>query len=79
MKINKYESNRFGGITEPITRSLYVDHDSRSRNGDAFKEFHRGSITRPTGEQRTVFLTPVAILGFVAMMLFFLWILVNVI
>lgn len=42
-------------------------------------DFHRGAITRPTGEQKTVFLTRAAVLGFVAMMLLFLWLLVNVI
>ena len=79
MKINKYGPNRPAGVAGLITHLWPIGHDSHSRNGDAFKEFHRGAITRPTGEQKTAFLTPVAILGFVAMMLLFLWVLVNVI
>jgi hypothetical protein len=79
MKINKYEPNRLGGIAEAITHRLYMGRSSHSQNGSPFKEFHRGAITRPTNEQRTVFLTPVPVLIFVAMLLLFLWVLVNVI
>jgi hypothetical protein len=79
MKINKYEPDRLPGIAGPITHRWYISNDSHSQNGDAFKDFHRGAITRPTGEQRTIFLTPAAVLGFVAMMLLFLWLLVNII
>jgi hypothetical protein len=79
MKVNKYERHRLAGLAEPIIRRWYIDHNSHLRNGDAFKAFHRGTITRPTSEQRTILVTPVAALGFVAMVLLFLWFLVSIV
>jgi hypothetical protein len=79
MKVNKYERYRLAGLAGPIIHRCHIDHKSHLKNGDAFKDFHRGAITRPTGQQRTVLLTPVATLGFVAMLLFFLWFLVSIV
>jgi hypothetical protein len=79
MKVNKSEQHRLAGPAGPIIHRWHVDHKSHLKNGDAFKDFHRGAITRPTGEQRTVPLTPVATLGFVAMLLLFLWFLVTIV
>jgi hypothetical protein len=78
MKVNKYKQHRLAGLAGPIIHRWHIDHKSHLKNGDAFKDFHRGAITRPTGEQRTVLLTPVATLGFVAMLLLFLWFLVSI-
>jgi len=79
MKVNKHERHRTAGLAEPIIHRWYIDPSSHLKNGDAFKDFHRGAITRPTGGQRTVLLTPVTVLGFVAMVLLFLWFLVSII
>jgi hypothetical protein len=79
MKVYKYEPNRLTGLAEPTIHRWRTGHDSRSEHGDAFKDFHRGAITKPTGEQRTVNLTPVAVLGFVALIFLFLWLLLNLI
>jgi hypothetical protein len=76
MKIYKYDPDRLTGVAEPIIHPLRR-HDSNSHHDNAFKDFHRGAITRPTGEQRIVHLTPVAIMGFVGLILFFLWLLLN--
>jgi len=78
MKVNKYEPRRLAGLAGPIIHGWDIDHNSHLKNADAFKDFHRGAITRPTGEQRTVLLTPIAALGFVAMVLLFLWFLVSI-
>ena len=79
MKANKYEGQRLAGLSGPIIRRWPIDHKSHLKDGDAFKDFHRGAITRPTGEQRMVLLTPVVTLGFVAMLLLFLWFLVSIV
>ena len=79
MKVNRYERHRLAGLAGPIIHRWHIDHKSDLKNGDAFKDFHRGAITRPTGEQRTVLLTPVVTLGFVAMLLLFLWFLVSIV
>ena len=79
MKVSKYERQRLAGLSGPIIHGWHTDHKSHLQNGDAFKDVHRGAITRPTGEQRTVLLTPVATLGFVAMLLLFLWFLVSIV
>lgn len=79
MKVNKYERHPLAGLAGPIIHRWHIDHKSHLKNGDAFKDFHRGAITRPTGEQKMVLLTPVATLGFVAMLLLFLWFLVNIV
>jgi len=76
MKVNKYEPSRFAGIAEPINQRSPIRH-SHSQDRDAFKDFHRGAVTRPTGHARSILPTPVAILGFVALLLLFLWLLVN--
>ena len=79
MKVNKYELNRLAGVAERTNHRWPIGHDSHSRHDDAFKDFHRGAITSPTGHRKTVVLTPVAILGFVAMLLIFVWVLVNLV
>jgi hypothetical protein len=79
MKANKYEGQRLAGLSGPIIHRWPIDHKSHLKDGDAFKDFHRGAITRPTDEQRTVLLTPVVTLGFVAMLLLFLWFLVSIV
>jgi hypothetical protein len=78
MKIYKNDPNRLTGVAEPIIRPLRR-HGSHSQHDHAFKDFHRGAITRPTGEQRIAPLTPVAVLGFVALLLLFLWLLLNLV
>jgi hypothetical protein len=79
MKVDKYERQRLAGIAGPIIHRWHMGHNSHLKNGDAFKDFHRGAITRPTGEQRTVLPTPVATLGLVAILLLFLWFLVSIV
>ncbi|HYZ73244.1 MAG TPA: hypothetical protein VE641_09210 [Chthoniobacterales bacterium] len=79
MKVNKHERDRLAGLAGPIINRWHIDQKSHLKNVDAFKEFHRGAITRRTGEQRSVLLTPVAALGFIAMLLLFLWFLVSIV
>ncbi|MBV9877906.1 MAG: hypothetical protein JO025_24475 [Verrucomicrobia bacterium] len=78
MNTNKSEQ-RLAGLSGPIIHRWPIDDKSHLKNGDAFKDFHRGAITRPTGEQRTVLPTPVLALAFVAMFLLFLWFLVSIV
>jgi len=79
MKVNKYEPNRLAGIAEPLIHRWPIGHASHSQHDHAFKDFHRGAVTRPTGQPRTIVLTPVAVLCFVAMLLLFVWLLVNIV
>ena len=79
MKVKKYERHRLAGLGGPIIQRWHIDRNPHLKNGDAFKDFHRGAITSSTGEQRTVLLTPVTTLGFVAMLLLFLWFLVSIV
>jgi hypothetical protein len=79
MKVNKYEQQRLARLSGPIIHRWHIGYKSHFKDCDASKDFHRGAITRPTGERRTVLLTPVATLGFVAMLLLFLWFLVSIV
>ena len=79
MKVNKYEPNHLAGIAGPLNHHWPIGRHSHSQRDGAFKDFHRGAITRPTGQRRTIVLNPVAVLGFVAMLLLFVWLLVNIV